>query len=595
MKNLLIILKFARPFRNYLIVIGFFIIIVALNAQINPWLGKFAVDFVQKAVEGDISQDQAVDKITPILVLVIIAQVLNWFANRISWRFSMVLAEKLRGHLRVIALEHLLKQDISYFDKQSSGNVMSKVDRGINRMVDQIGEVATFFLPNVLAAIIAIALISQVKWEFALLMVVAFIPFIVINVLAIRRHEPMQKKINQLYDDEFGHFWEVISSIRLVKSFDRARYELKKMMSFNRKISRLTVKIEHLWDLASVKDLFLTCWVFGLNAYLIMQAVEGKVTLGTYFLLTQYTITLREPLWNLTWMYFEFKKMSIGARGFVKILNKTPKVIDNTSSDSTNLLWKPKGSIEFDGVRFEYKKGALVINDMNFKIEPGETVALVGRSGSGKSTIINLINRFYDVTGGSVMVDGIDVKNLLQSMLRKNIGMVLQDSYLYDDTIAENLRYGKIDATEGEMKKACELANAWEFIGVLPHKLNTWIGERGIKLSGGQKQRLSIARTILKNPRILILDEATSSLDSESEIKVQKAIWNLISDRTCIIIAHRLSTIRRADRIFVIDKGGIIESGTHEELLKVGGIYEKLYKYQSSREADDMLDEYELD
>lgn len=592
MENLLTILKYAKPFRKYLIAIAFFIIIAALHAQVNPWLGKYSIDYVQKAVEGDITAEEAVDKLIPIFALTFVANIINWAVNRASWRYSVIFSEKFRSHLRVIGLNHLLQQDIAYFDKRSSGNVMSKVERGINRVVDQINEVTTFFLPNVLAAIIAIIVIIQVKWEFALLMIVAFIPFVALNVWAIQKHEPQQKKFNKLYDDEFGHFWEVISSVRLVKSFNMDKYEVKKLSRFNKRINRITVNIEKIWDKASIKDLFLSSWVFGLNAYLVFDAIEGNISLGTYFLLAQYTITLREPLWNLTWMYFEFKRMMIGARGFMKILNSQPKI--NDPIDGV-VMWKPKGRIEFKNVRFGYKKGQNVIDDMSFNVNPGETVAFVGKSGSGKSTIINLMNRFYDVNGGEIEFDGLSIKNIHQGVLRRNIGMVLQDSYMFDDTVFENLRYGKFNASEEDMKKACELANAWEFVGKLPQGLKTKIGERGIKLSGGQKQRLSIARTILKNPRILILDEATSSLDSESEAKVQKAIWNLISNRTCIIIAHRLSTIMRADRIFVIDKGKIKEEGTHEELLKLDGVYTKLYKYQSSRKAEELFDEYELD
>lgn len=591
MKNFLQIIKFAKPFKGLLIQIAFAIVVIAIYKQVTPLVSGHIIDVLERYIGGEIAADQAWELMTLSLGILFGFTILNWIAGRISWRQAMILQEKLTGHVRLEVLNHLLKQDVSYFDKQSSGNVMSKVDRGINKVTSQIGESTSFFLPNVLAAILAVIVIIQIRYEFVLLMLIAFIPFILINLWAISKHEPIQKKFNRLYDDEYGHFWEVISSIRLVKSFDKKDFELKKMRKFNNKIYKLNSKIEKIWDVASVRDIFLALWVFALNIYLIFQVVEDGMSLGTYVLLTQYTITLREPLWNMTWMYFEYKKAMVGARDLLKILNTKPVIKDVMKAKD---LENVQGRIVFSNVDFAYNAKKPVFKNLSFFVEDGQTVALVGKSGAGKSTVASLLNRFYDVNAGRITIDEHDIRDVSQSSLRAAIGVVLQEAYLFDDSIEANLKYGKENATEAEMITACKMANAWEFIKDLDKGLKTRIGERGIKLSGGQKQRLSIARTILKNPPILVFDEATSSLDSESEAKVQQAVFRLVENRSTIIIAHRLSTVRRADKIIVLGKKNILEQGTHDELMKRGGIYAKLYTMQSHKDQSELLKEYEM-
>ncbi|MBD3280962.1 ATP-binding cassette domain-containing protein [Candidatus Dojkabacteria bacterium] len=591
MKDFFQITKFAKPFKGLIAQIAIAIVVVALYKQVAPLVTKHVIDTLQLYLDGEIVQSEVWDAVLLAFGLFLIFTILNWIAGRVSWRQAMILQEKLKGHMRVHMLDHLLRQDIGYFDKQTSGNIMSKVDRGISRITNQIGESTSFFLPNILAAILAIIVISQVKYEFVLLMLVAFVPFVLVNLWAINKHEPYQKRFNKIYDIEYGHFWEVLSSVRLVKSFNKREFEKKKMRRFNRKIYRLNSKIEKVWDVASIKDLFLDLWVFGLNIYLVSQVITSGMTIGTYVLLTQYTITLREPLWNMTWMYFEYKKAMIAAGDLIRILNRKPLIEDAQKAVE---LEQVDGRIMFNNVTFGYKPSATVFENLSFIIEDGQTVALVGRSGSGKTTVANLLNRFYEVDSGKITIDNHDIRAISQESLRESIGVVLQESYLFDDTIEANLKYGKGDATIEEMIRACKMANAWEFIKDLDKGLKTRIGERGVKLSGGQKQRLSIARTILKDPPILVFDEATSSLDSESEAKVQQAVFRLIENRSTIIIAHRLSTVRRADKIIVLGNKSIKELGTHEELMKLDGIYAKLYKMQSHREQSELLEEYEM-
>ena len=297
---------------------------------------------------------------------------------------------------------------------------------------------------------------------------------------------------------------------------------------------------------------------------------------------------MRRPLWELNWFFWEVKRAQIGARGYFKILNVQPALNDPKRPLK---LEDVKGRVNFEKVSFSYHKQE-VLKNINLTIEPGQTVAFVGPSGSGKTTIVSLISRFYDPDKGRILVDGINVKKFLRRDLRKNIGWVTQEPYLFADTIEENLRYGRPKAKQIELERAAKISYAHEFVDQLPKKYKTKIGERGVQLSGGQKQRVALARVILKNPPILVLDEATSSLDSLSEMFIQQALEKIIKGRTTIIIAHRLSTARKADRIFVLDKGQLIECGSHKELMRTGGLYSSLFKIQAGK--IDKLKEWDL-
>jgi len=306
-------------------------------------------------------------------------------------------------------------------------------------------------------------------------------------------------------------------------------------------------------------------------------------------LMLSYVQILRGPLWTLNWIFWEAKRAQIGARDYFAILKQQAEIRQIQEPIVTERL---KGRIRFEHVSFKYADGVKVFNDISFDVEPGQTVALVGRSGAGKTTIADLLNRFFDVTKGRILIDGIDIKNFDIASLRAQIGLVTQDPYLFAETIEENLRYGSANASISQMKMACQIANAHEFIRKLPKGYKTEIGERGIMLSGGQKQRLSLARVILKNPPILVLDEATSALDSQSELLIQQALEKVTKDRTTIVIAHRLSTIKKADKIIVLDKGRILEMGNHKELLASKGLYASLFAIQSGKTS--LLKEWEI-
>lgn len=319
------------------------------------------------------------------------------------------------------------------------------------------------------------------------------------------------------------------------------------------------------------------------GALFIKQGAVSTSDLVAYLL---YINTLLVPIRSLIDFTEQFQKGMTGFERFLEILNTEPDIKDNEGSIE---LSNVQGKVEFESVSFKYDSGSHVLKDIDLRLEPGETVALVGPSGGGKSTLCSLIPRFYEVTDGSIKIDGMDIRNIKLESLRKNIGIVQQDVYLFAGTVRENIRYGKPDATDEEIIEAAKNANAHEFIMGFEKGYDTYVGERGVKLSGGQKQRISIARVFLKNPKILVLDEATSALDNQSEKIVQQSLERLSQSRTTFVIAHRLSTIKNAKTILVLTDNGIEEKGTHEELISSNGIYASLYNAQFEE-----VDELEL-
>ncbi len=310
------------------------------------------------------------------------------------------------------------------------------------------------------------------------------------------------------------------------------------------------------------------------------EVVNGEMTAGALVAFLTYAVNLANPVKRLSRVYGNLQRAMAAVDRVFAVIDLKETITDKPDAKE---LPKVKGHVVFDHVSFEYKKGVPALSDVSLEVKPGQMIAFVGPSGAGKSTIANLIPRFYEVTSGSISIDGFDIRDVTVSSLREQIGIVPQETMLFSTTVRENIRYGRLDATDEEVEQAAKAANADGFIRELPNGYDTKIGERGLNLSGGQRQRMAIARAILKNPQILILDEATSALDTESEKIVQAALDKLMVGRTSFVIAHRLSTIFNADQIYVIDNGHIKEHGTHEELLKMGGLYSYLYNIQFNK------------
>jgi ABC-type multidrug transport system fused ATPase/permease subunit len=577
--NLTRILFLAKPFWGKLIGVSFIILLMSGISQIYPLITRSLTDLITEGKTNFLFFKNTT--FVSLIILTLILRVLGSILNRLSWYSSNLLKTKLLHHLREIAYKHLLKLSIGFYNQNQSGKTMSKLTRGTGNITGIITNVGMHFLPNMITAIISIIIVSSINLPLGIASVSMFIPFFIIRRLTFKKLEKVEKKSQKTWDREYSHFWEVLTNIRLVKAFSAEKIELKKFYRTVKKLIGLRTNMEKIHNKNQLADITMEVWMTGIIAYSFYLGLIGHFTIGTVILMVQYTRMIRQPLWNLSWVFWEMKFAQIGVKDYLKILDQK---IDIKEIGSPIAPTKIKGDVSFDNIWFKYpdKTGQKVFENISFQVQSGQILALVGKSGVGKSTIAHLMVRFFDPDQGHIKIDDIDLRDLPLKFLRQNIGLVSQDSHLFDTTIAENLRYGLPSATIKQMRQACKAANALEFINKLPKKLNTVIGERGVRLSGGQKQRLSIARTILKNPKILILDEATSSLDSHSEKLVQDALWKLIKGRTAIIIAHRLSTIQRADKLLVLDHKKIAEIGSHQELLDKKGLYYQLHQLQTT-------------
>lgn len=572
--------ELVRPFWPHIAGVSAIIVLIALVNQAYPLINRALFDLLTGR-PGIVLFWQATN-FWVLLGAMLFFKIILTLLDRISTYFSRLVGAKIQFHLRGTAFSHLLMLPVEYFNRNPSGKVMSRVARGSDAVKGIISNIGIHVLPSVVTAVISIFVVLSFSWTLGLATIAMFIPFFWLRYRRFKATEKLERRQHKLWDIEYSHFYEVLANNRLVKIFNAQGLERNEFLQTTGKLLRGMLRIERVNNRGVSADLLLDVWTMALYGFVFYRGSIGLFTVGTVVLLIQYIEMIKKPLWNLNWILWEVKHAQIGIYDYLKILGTKPSLVE---SETPIVLAELEGRVEFRDVYFKYpeKSGQEVFRGISFAVEPGETLALVGRSGVGKTTIAHLLVRFFDPNQGLISLDGVGLKELSGESLHHNVGLVMQESYLYDDTIANNLRYGNPSATPAQMKAACEIANAWEFIKKLPKKLETVIGERGIRLSGGQKQRLSIARTVLQDPRVLILDEATSALDSHSEQLVQQALERLSRGRTTIIIAHRLSTIRRADKILVLDKQTIAEQGTHQELLKKNGLYSSLHRLQTGK------------
>lgn len=564
------ILSYIKPYMHRLIFAMFCTIMAAAGNLYIPWIIKDMIDEVLADKNGTM-----LNWIAASIIAIFVVRGLFWYGQ--NYLMSYV-GQSVIIDIRAAVFKKLQRLSVSFYDKNKTGTIMSYVTNDVNALQSAMVENTIEMITEGFILIGSVVAMIYLDWRLTLFTVCTFPEVLWFMEFFGKKIRKTGGRIQECTADITSVLQESVASARVIKSFVREDYEVDRFDVENRANFRANMKNAQLMaTLTPVVELVAAIGVTMIIWYGGNNVINGTITAGSLVAFLTYAVNISNPIKRLTRVIGNIQKALAAAQRVFMIIDMPEEIAESRDAKQ---LPEVSGKVEFQNVSFAYDDKGNVITDLSFSVKPGEVIAIVGPSGAGKSTIANLLPRFYDVNKGDIKIDGHSVREVTLDSLREQVGIVPQETMLFNGSVYNNILYGRLDATKEEIEAAAKAANAHDFIMQLTDGYETKLGDRGVNLSGGQRQRIAIARAILKNPRILILDEATSALDTESERVVQEALDRMMVGRTSFVIAHRLSTVKNADKILVLEKGNLVESGTHDELLALDGLYAHLYKIQ---------------
>ena len=560
-------------------------VLIVISTYINIYIPQLGGQVIKNIIEiGDFNALMWL--VIQIIGFTGILGVVSFISRYVNGYFSQKIVYEIRND----AFRSIQRQSLGFFDRINTGQLMSRATTDTERIGRFLGFQFRMLVQTFLLLIGVVTSMIMIDWELTV------ISFLIVSLILVnfsifgKKIRPVISKSREYFANITSTLWENISGIRVVRAFAMEDYERRKFQKPNNAYYEMMIKATSLraifLPLTGLIGGFVMVIVYWLGG---MRVIEGRIGIDTLYVFSSYVSMLMRPMGMMGMIWTGYQRMAAAGERVFQIIETEPEVKDKPNAIELKNI---KGHIKFENVYFGYERDKPILKNVNLEIKPGETVALLGPTGSGKSTLIRLLMRFYDVTSGRILVDGHDIKDVKLKSLRRHIGIVSQEIFLFNRTVKENISFGKPDASMDDVIRAAKIAQAHEFITNFPNGYETIIGERGLNLSGGQRQRIAIARALLLDPKILILDDSTSSVDVDTEYEIQKALNALLKNRTTLVITQRISTIRNADKIIVMDNGEIIEEGDHETLMAKKGAYYRLYQtlYEAQKEILEAVD-----